>query len=1045
MPYLVLAGILTLWLPNQQLTPGVSQERNIAPGEEHSYEISLNEGDFLEVQFHQLTGSIAAVLTGPDGRELVKGDFSDFRVPAQVIAVATASGPHRLKVSTVSGTRSTARYEIRAEGVRRADERDAMRADAMVQFLSGTQLSGKQQPNALRDSGRLFEAARKEFQTAGDRRGEARAALCRAWMSYLAVESDGLESAREAVELFRQLDQRRFLPDALDIFGLSLQRAGRIPEAREALQQSVAEAQSLHLVYDEARAHNGLAIVYGSTGDSEGAINQLRQALVLCRQSGKRELESPILNNLGIAFKNLGDYRASLETYTEALTLARSTRDRNNIANELNNVGNLYRILGEYDKAVQSHQEALALARQTGNQEHEARALNTLGLTEYLLGHFQQALDYHEQSLSIRRHLHDPSALASTLDGAGRAWHRLGNDETALESLKEALQLRQSVADQYGVVESLSHLAEVEADERHLSDALSSIEAAVQLTDSLRGRVISPDLRASFVAFEEKRYELYTDVLMQLHFEHPDDGFAARALEASDRGRSRVLLESLLEARTDIRQGVDPALLEKERAYQRQLDEASTRISRLIGRGSDPKALDAARAALGKLDDEYQQLETQIRRESPKYAALMQPGSLTAAEIRAQLDPDTVLLEFKLGDTRSWLWSVSSDALHSFELPPRDQIESAAKRLTAAATARQPLEGESPAARLRRVARSDAQWQHEAIAASRMLLGAAADGLQRAWGGKRLLIAADGMLECLPFAALPDPAAPHRSLADGHEILHIPSVSVLAAIRRETGGRAPAPRTLAVLADPVFDVTDPRVSRSAPPAVPRNGSHEEPAVLDPSSMISRALRLDEGQTFRPRRLVRLPFSRREADAISTFVPAEDRLTATDFEASRALVLGGDLGQYRIVHFATHGLLNSEHPDLSGLVLSLVRPDGGAQDGFVRLTDVYNLHLTADVVVLSACQTALGKAVRGEGLVGLTRGFMYAGARDVVASLWEVDDLATAELMRAFYQGMLRDGLRPAAALRAAQRKLAAHPQWSAPYFWSAFVIQGDWK
>lgn len=154
----------------------------------------------------------------------------------------------------------------------------------------------------------------------------------------------------------------------------------------------------------------------------------------------------------------------------------------------------------------------------------------------------------------------------------------------------------------------------------------------------------------------------------------------------------------------------------------------------------------------------------------------------------------------------------------------------------------------------------------------------------------------------------------------------------------------------------------------------------------------------------------------------------------------------EIGQYRILHLATHGLLNSAHPELSGIVLSLVDRQGQPQNGFLRLNEVYNLKLSADLVVLSACQTALGKEIRGEGLVGLTRGFMYAGAPRVLASLWKVDDRATAELMKQFYGAMLKGtGQRPAEALRAAQIAMWKTKGWEAPYYWGAFVLQGDWK
>jgi CHAT domain-containing protein len=152
-----------------------------------------------------------------------------------------------------------------------------------------------------------------------------------------------------------------------------------------------------------------------------------------------------------------------------------------------------------------------------------------------------------------------------------------------------------------------------------------------------------------------------------------------------------------------------------------------------------------------------------------------------------------------------------------------------------------------------------------------------------------------------------------------------------------------------------------------------------------------------------------------------------------------------LSEYQIVHFATHSLLNNRHPELSGIVLSLVDERGRSQDGFLRLNEIYNLKLHADLVVLSSCQTALGKEVKGEGLIGLTRGFMYAGAPRVVASVWKVSDNATAELMTRFYRKMFEEGMRPSEALRMAQISLYEERQWRAPYYWAAFILQGEWK
>jgi CHAT domain-containing protein len=249
-------------------------------------------------------------------------------------------------------------------------------------------------------------------------------------------------------------------------------------------------------------------------------------------------------------------------------------------------------------------------------------------------------------------------------------------------------------------------------------------------------------------------------------------------------------------------------------------------------------------------------------------------------------------------------------------------------------------------------------------------------------------------------------------------------------LRQETAKRKPATRTLAVFADPVFSSNDPRV------ALARLAHAAGDDKTDP---VRSAAESGIGD------LRRLRFSRQEADEIVRIANGESKLEAVDFSATRALATSAELGQYRIIHFATHGLINNQHPELSGIVLSLVDEQGRQQNGFLRLYDLYNLKLSAELVVLSACQTALGKEVRGEGLVGLTRGFMYAGAPRVVASLWQIDDRASAEFMKRFYQGLLGQKLRPAAALRAAQVSMLSDKRWHAPHYWAAFTLQGEWR
>jgi CHAT domain-containing protein len=329
-------------------------------------------------------------------------------------------------------------------------------------------------------------------------------------------------------------------------------------------------------------------------------------------------------------------------------------------------------------------------------------------------------------------------------------------------------------------------------------------------------------------------------------------------------------------------------------------------------------------------------------------------------------------------------------------------------------------------------------------------------------GTKRLLVVSDGTLQYIPFAALIDPTAKGRAgskqpMVARHEIVSSPSASVLALQRRELSGRKEAPQPLAVFADPVFNEDDERVRRISR-TVDKSGkgyvtthSHQvSQARVDrtrhklPTDLERSARDFDLSFSDNSSRIRRLPFSRAEAEAILQVAPGQ-AFKALDFSASRNLAIGPEMSRYRILHFATHGLLNNEHPELSGIVLSLIDERGQTVDGFLRLNEIYNLQLPAELVVLSACQTALGKQVRGEGLVGLVRGFMYAGSKRVVASLWKVDDEATAELMKIFYRGMLKEGMRPAAALQAAKVEMSRHKRWHSPYYWAAFELQGEWR
>jgi len=448
----------------------------------------------------------------------------------------------------------------------------------------------------------------------------------------------------------------------------------------------------------------------------------------------------------------------------------------------------------------------------------------------------------------------------------------------------------------------------------------------------------------------------------------------------------------------------------------------------LLGDKHSDVQITAINQEIDKLLAEQKDVEEGIRANSPSYAALTQPQPLGTKEAQQLLDEDTLLLAYSLGQERSYMFALTRDSLDAYPLPKRSEIEAAAR------LAYEELSVNNPAA-----------GHQSTVALSRTLLGAVAGRL----GKKRLVIVADGALQYIPFGALRTPQG--LPLIAEHEIVNLPSASTLAVLRKETAARKPAPMQVAVLADPVFDASDERLK---PAAVndpqkkdPPQNENSTAATADDSAtdLLTRSA-ADMGMTTKGViYLPRLLSTRQEAKSILAAAAAGQSLQALDFDASRATATSPALAQYRIVHFATHGLLNSTHPELSGLVLSLVDQKGKPQNGFLGLQDIYNLNLPADLVVLSACETGLGQEIQGEGLVGMTRAFMYAGAPRVVASLWRVPDRATAELMKQFYAGMLGEGLRPAAALRKAQLTLSKEKRWSAPYYWAGFTLQGEWK
>ncbi|MEG3967784.1 CHAT domain-containing protein [Microcoleus sp. T2B6] len=796
---------------------------------------------------------------------------------------------------------------------------------------------------------------------------------------------------------------------------------------------------------DEAYTLNQIGFIINRLGDRQQALNYYKQALSWHQTIRDRPVQALILNNIGAVYYALGEKQQAIDYYNQVLSLIREMGDRpeasinlSNISNlpansdrslvnrtaeatTLNNIGLAYNDLGEKQKAKEYLNQALPLFRAMGDRTKEATILNNIGIVYYDLGEKQTALDYYKQALDLRQKAGDRRGEANSLNNVGNTYSELGKLEKAEEYFNQALPLFRTVGDRPGEALTLYNRAILKGDRGNLIAALTDIETSIKIIENLRTKITNHELRISYFATVQHYYQLYIDLLMELHKTNPNSGYDRKALEASESSRARSLLELLQEANADIRQGVAPELLQQERNLQQQLEALETRRIETLSRPNHTPAekveLDQKRQTLL---GQYQDIQAQIRSTSPRYATLTQPQPLTLAQIQQQiLDDNTILLQYSLGKHRSYLWAVTKTSITSYELPKQVDIEKAARNFRNAVT--------NP--RYRNIPDRVAEANNTL---SQIILQPVAAQLAQ----KRLLIVGDGILNYLPFAALSLPETPGENgnppLIVDHEIVLLPSASTLGILRQNYNDRQPPTRTLAMLADPVFSGDDERVRTQSNSANPQ-------AIESVNLGLSRSSRANNIQ------LSRLKFTRQEAQIIEALVPANSRTASLDFAASRAAATSQNLSQYKIIHFATHGLANSTNPELSGIILSLVDEKGNPLNGFLRLTDIFNLKLAADLVVLSACQTGMGQNIQGEGMVGLTRGFMYAGAQRVVVSLWNVDDEGTATLMSSFYQGMLQKGLTPAAALRAAQLEMLKQEEWRSPYYWAAFNLQGEWR
>ena len=830
-----------------------------------------------------------------------------------------------------------------------------------------------------------------------------------------------------------------------------------------------------------------LGSAYAYEGNELEALEIFKHTADLAREIGNRKGLSRALNNISGVLGNLGRYEESLGYMYQCMDVARELGDMPMQYTVLTNIGSLYLALGDADKAEAPLQESLRIGRDlkhsdlVSNPSKFATEMSfmLLGGMEVAREHFQVALTY----LDHARESHPDSAQTQieVLNTMSVAYQRLGQYEKAAEVLQEAMPIAEkansgdyaTLATNLGEAqESLGQLTEALASEDRalaalrktgvrpdsewqierrighidrtlgqLEEALTHYKNSVRAIEDLRAVTLNTEAgRASFGALRRAVYDETADLLYDL-------GRPVEGLEMAERGRARAFLDMLAMSRSGV---PDERTPEQRQQEDSKLSRITAVQKQLWKPDLSPADETRFKAELTSAEDDLEKFHVEVRRSNPRYASVHYPEPINVDLIqRNLLGERTALLEFLLGEKRSLLWVVSKQKVTVGILPPRKEIEGEVAAYRKALT-------EKTSALTLQASLTEIQSR------GRHLYGSLFQTVENAISpGSILMVVTDGSLGYLPFESLiiasrraPSGEVQPVYMVERSAITYGPSASALASVREINAGNQRRAKTLLAFGDPVvqpeatFAKTSPATggTRSADGSSDADAAKATASTTVPSALASpdpgSPNTVSQEYVERGFSLTRLPFARDEVLGIGNLYPAAQRQVYLGEDASEETVKSEKLDAYRYIHFASHGFIDESHPERSGILFS--RSPHSPEDGVLQMGEIMRLKLNADMVTLSACSTGLGKLVSGEGALGLTRAFFYAGAQNVTVSLWNVNDSATATLMKSFYRNLNR-GLPKSAALRQAKLSLlrGENPLWHHPYFWAAFVLVGE--
>ncbi|MEQ1764155.1 MAG: CHAT domain-containing protein [Pyrinomonadaceae bacterium] len=833
-----------------------------------------------------------------------------------------------------------------------------------------------------------------------------------------------IDHFEKAYQLSEHTNDHQLRSQGLLYLAYAHHRLGDPIRAKQYIDVAIRTCESSGYLRGLTLSHRAFGFSYYQQGEKQKGLDHFKKALTLFPVDFEWIERARVYNAMATIYHEFGDLELAERNFLEAQRFFELAANQPGILNTTVSLAEVKMSRKAFVEAEQHYLRAETLALSLEDKIGFATAREGLGNLAFAKGDFDKAIADFLKAIAIFQEM--GIRAVDMQNSLGKAYSQLGKYEEARLQFLTAANVNKKSKDAIRLSENYFNIAKLNIAEGKPDSALTMAKESIDLIERQYSTLSTGNLKRSFFSSVYDRFELYISQLMSDRSGLPRIQAIILALQARERAQARSLQDAILLSGADLRVDAPADLVTKEKELKILLNAKADKLTAMLKKAGESTETDEFEKDIADLQNQLDETKAELRLRSPIYSAIKNPEPFDVGDFQANvLDEGAVLLEFSLGAEESYLWAVSKTDVTAYYLPSRERIEGRVERLRYLLAQTGLKDGETVEVYQARTAEAEAAYRTEARALSEEILGQAVDK----FAGKRLIVVADGKLLYFPIGALPMPGSESdQPILLTNEVVYEPSASALKILKSERKGAKPE-KDLLVFADPVFSKTDERLT----------------GIDTTESTIATTL-LSVFRSGGPlEKLPRLPASEEEATSIRDVVGAGQTTVRSGFAANREGVINSDIENYKALHFATHGVIDEKRPELSGILLSLYDEAGKAHEGgVIRLQDVYGLNLRSDLVVLSACDTGIGKEVRGEGLMSLNNAFLQAGAKTVVSSLWKVDDTATKQMMTTFYRG-ITGGLTASAALRQAQIAMYKDPRYSSPFHWAAFTVQGDYQ